>query len=336
MIFVVGNSRSGTTMLARILGKSARIHTLSEVHFIEQMVSGEEFRSSEELAPQQASALVGELLSAAKLGYFAQRKPEQFAEDAARIVTKLESRTRARLFRATLNELAAEAGKSMVCEQTPRNVFYISDILDAFETAVVVNIVRDPRDVLLSQKHKWKRRRMGGPIPTREALRSWMNYHPLTMSKLWSAAVSAGLRHSKTPRVLTIRFEDLLAEPRKVLDSVCAHVGVTFEDAMLDVEQIGSSSRGDQTDVRGVDASRIEAWRKGDLTGAEIFICERENAELMKSLGYEPSGAMANPIAIGGQYVLLPFKLVGALALNLSRVRSLASWAQQRLLAKAT
>lgn len=38
VIFIVGNSRSGTTMLGRILGKSTYVHTFDELHFFEFLV----------------------------------------------------------------------------------------------------------------------------------------------------------------------------------------------------------------------------------------------------------------------------------------------------------
>jgi len=37
-IFIVGNSRSGTTMLARILGNHDNVFTFHEIHFFEQLV----------------------------------------------------------------------------------------------------------------------------------------------------------------------------------------------------------------------------------------------------------------------------------------------------------
>lgn len=46
-------------------------------------------------------------------------------------------------------------------------------------------MVRDPRDVLLSQKYKWKIRFLGANnIPYREVLRCWANYHPIAIAKL--------------------------------------------------------------------------------------------------------------------------------------------------------
>ncbi|MFI5135892.1 MAG: sulfotransferase, partial [Chitinophagales bacterium] len=38
-IFVVGNSRSGTKMMGRILGNHEKVHAFPEMHFFEQLWS---------------------------------------------------------------------------------------------------------------------------------------------------------------------------------------------------------------------------------------------------------------------------------------------------------
>ena len=47
-----------------------------------------------------------------------------------------------------------------VC-QTPTNVYHLDKILNSFDQVKIINMVRDPRDVLLSQKNKWKRKYLG-------------------------------------------------------------------------------------------------------------------------------------------------------------------------------
>ena len=87
---------------------------------------------------------------------------------------------------------ARRRGGEVACDQTPRNVFYIRDILDAFPEARIINMVRDPRAVLLSQKNKWRRRSLGeSALPRSEVVRSWSNYHPIVTARIWRGAVDA-------------------------------------------------------------------------------------------------------------------------------------------------
>lgn len=38
MIFIVGSSRGGTTMMGRILGLNSQVKTFGKLHFFEQLV----------------------------------------------------------------------------------------------------------------------------------------------------------------------------------------------------------------------------------------------------------------------------------------------------------
>ena len=112
-----------------------------------------------------------------------------------------------------------------------------------FPDAVVINIVRDPRDVLLSQKNKWHRRFLGARnIPLTEAIRAWANYHPYTIARLWVAAVRTAMRYVGHPRFVSIRYEDLLKQPEETIRSLCSVTGLAFTEEMLDVPQVGSST----------------------------------------------------------------------------------------------
>ena len=74
--------------------------------------------------------------------------------------------------------------------------------------------MRDPRDVLLSQKLKWKRRYLGAKsIPLREAIRSRINYHPIIISKLWNSSIRLLDRLPADVRIHKICFEELLRKP---------------------------------------------------------------------------------------------------------------------------
>ncbi|MCO6184848.1 sulfotransferase [Rhizobium sp. L1K21] len=333
-IFVVGNSRSGTTMVARILGRNSRVQDLRELHFIEQMISGEEFSSGQALARERALELAARLISVIRDGYFYGTAGEAYRADAEAALSSVEdwpSVTAAQLFEAVRFAEAKRAGKDIPIDQTPRNVFYITDILAAYADAKIVCMVRDPRDVCLSQKGKWRRRFLGANIPIFEAIRSWANYHPVVTTRIWRQAVRAGDAAASDPRVLVIRFEDITADPQGVVQRLCTHTGVAFEPEMLNVARVGSSDRKDETGASGVDASRVGTWAAGGLSAAEIAICEKEAGALLEAHGYEKSGLKSNPFGILLWWGLLPLKMALALALNLRRVKNLLSWARKRI-----
>jgi len=178
MIFVVGNSRSGTTMMGRILGAHPSVYTFGELHFFEQLWSPAD--EDRRLSRAEGGRLAARLLSVQRQGYLSRANPERFQEEAGEMVASAQSEmTPAEVFGAFLFYEAAKNGKKVPCDQTPRNVFYLREILELYPEARVINMIRDPRDILLSQKGKWKRRFLGaGSIPLREALRAWVKLPP--------------------------------------------------------------------------------------------------------------------------------------------------------------
>ncbi|MCS6917794.1 MAG: sulfotransferase [Chitinophagales bacterium] len=331
LVFVVGNSRSGTTMMGRILNNHPRVHTFPELHFFEQLWSSAD--RNWQLTPEEAADLAALLLNISREGYFARRHVADFLDEARSLLQREVSghMVASDVFAAVVRYEVQRNGKEMGCDQTPQNVFYIKEILELFPEARFVNLVRDPRDVLLSQKRKWRRRFLGGSHATwYETIRAWVNYHPYTISRLWVAAVRAGtsVQH---PHVLTVRFEHLLADPDSVIAEVCRHVGITFFPELKEVPQVGSSSGQDRSEVKGINAGRAQSWARGGLTATEIWICQRVCGQLMKTLGYEPAPVRCHPI-MGLLYaVLWPLKLGAAFLMNLHRMKNIVETIRKRL-----
>jgi hypothetical protein len=76
------------------------------------------------------------------------------------------------------------------CEKTPNNIFYLDHIFSLLNNRVkVIHIIRDGRDVVTSHH---------------SVLGKFMN------PTRWHDYVKAGLRYKDDPRVLTIRYEDII------------------------------------------------------------------------------------------------------------------------------
>jgi hypothetical protein len=333
-IFVVGSSRSGTTMMGRILNRHPAIYTFHELHFFEELWSPESEVSGG--SREEALDVAAKLLYRERGGgYLAHGDPSDYREQARAMLEAgppLGGSTPLDVYRTFLFREAAENDAPIPCEQTPRNSYYLGEILERFPGARVVHMVRDPRDVLLSQKRKWRRRFLGASnIPLTEAVRSWVNYHPLTISRLWRAAERAVAPYRDHPRVRTVAFEDVLDAPEATVRSVCEFVGIPFRESMLAVRQIGSSNQEDRPDRRGIDSSRSGNWRKGDLSATDVFLCETVAAGPMEKHRYPPSERRPNPLMLALSAVLFPVKLGAAFLLNLPRMDSVWDTLRRRL-----
>ena len=331
MIFVVGNSRSGTTMMGRILGKHSRVYTFGELHFFGQLCAPP---FSSELCKEEIEELTAQLYCIQREGYRTHGNARRFLGEAQAFLERLSTYpdTSASLFEAFLYHEAAENGKTIPCDQTPRNVFYIADILEFYPNARVINMIRDPRDVLLSQKRKWKRRFLGGSdLPIKEMLRDWMNYHPITISHIWRTAVNASDQFAQHDRVISIYFEELLMHPETTVKSLCDFVGITYTDEMLQVPQVGSSVAADQPQQLGINPHRAHSWQDGELSSAEIYLNQIITAVLMKKHNYTPVSIKPNIASLGLHLFTFPAKLAGAFFFNLDRVKNIRETLKRRI-----
>ena len=133
IFFITGASRSGTTLLSFVLRKHPHIFGLKELQYF-----GEFCR------PGQLSATLSEeqYLRAGAAIFARQRdgilEPQITTDDyrwAREIFEALpdDQRTAAGFFAAAVANLSAYAGKTIPCEQTPRNIFYAEELLATFE-----------------------------------------------------------------------------------------------------------------------------------------------------------------------------------------------------------
>ena len=280
--FIVGNSRSGTTMMMRVLNAHREIHSINEPHFFENMWSPADQGTL--LEKEDAVALLEKLFTVQRDGFFAKVKVGSYGSEIDTILKQLgeENWTRLKVYQAYLHFETRANGKTFPCEKTPQNVFYLYELLTQIDDSKIINMVRDPRAVLLSQKRKWKRKFLGGSFLTyREMLRLMINYHPLTIGRLWNSSVGAAWKYAKHPDILHLRFEDLLSSPKETVTNVCDFLDIEFHDEMLDIPYAGSSSIADDHSSRGIRTARADSW-KGKLSRTEVFICQLVCRKYMK------------------------------------------------------
>lgn len=329
-VFIVGSSRSGTTMMSRILGRHPRVHAFNELHFFDELTGVSE--RSQPLARDGQVSLLSRLLTIERDGFLFQKDPDLYASEARHILPEASGVTPVGLYGRFLGSEVRRNGAEIACEQTPRNVFHLEEIHRVFPRARVVHMVRDPRAVLLSQKNKWKRRFLGrgGGVPLGETLRSWLNYHPVTISKLWKNSVLAADEFAGEDWLLTVRFEDVAREPEQQVRQVCEFTDLEFSSDLLSVPKVGSSNAPDRPDERGIDASRVGSWREGGLSETELWICQKITGAVAQRHGYEQETTALQLAGLLGHGLSFPLKSAGAVLVNIRRfsdlLRSVRRW----------
>lgn len=319
-IFIAGASRSGTTLMSFVMRRHSQVAGLKEMQYFGEFYTPGS--SVKKFGEAEAIKVVATLFARQSQGILRARPNAECFAEALRFVRTLDvDQLRGdTLFSAIVNEIADREGKLIPCEQTPRNVFYIRRLLKLYPQARFVVMVRDPRAVLASQKMRWQRRRLasaGSQVPLRESIRAWINYHPFTMARLWNRAQDQLLRAMDHPRVLAVRFEDLLTDPEVTVRRICEHCDIDFQPDMLDIEQVNSSheSSGSQ---RGFNRNTVAAWQK-ILEPTELSVINRRcNAHMLRH-GYitadEQQVAAASRESIRPSLTYLPH-LAGVALIN--------------------
>lgn len=238
-VFVVGGPRSGTTLLAAMLAAHPAFDCGPETHCLSRWARlGPRERArilDRHDWPERATRFVCSLSLGKRPVHslYGLSRPEVRAWLAARgpsLAAVLESLTAQR---------AARNGRDRWVEKTPRHLEVPGLIVATWPEARLVRIVRDPRDAAVSLTRV--------PFGTSSLLTN--------LSVLGRMNEAAADVYRLDGRALTVRYEDLVADPVRELQLVCAFVGEEFSPSMLD----GRSA------VTGVAAEH--EWWKGDVTG---------------------------------------------------------------------
>lgn len=333
-IFIVGNSRSGTTLIARMLSQHRDIYILGETHYFQSDV--EKYFQSD--SNGEVSELLKWMEAVQSNGiYRSNSKPTSSSLlCAAWSRGEIDGSDKYALYRDVLRFIATSRDKCIVGDQTPQTVFYIDELVRAYPNILVINMVRDPRAVILSQRGKWKVARKLKQ-PWKETVRSFFNYHPITLSILWNRAISAGSaseRKHGNAKICTVVFEKLVTDPQASMMSLCKFIGVNFEDEMLDVDLEGSSNvpvtdSGDsEMGIKGIQSGVTDRW-KNKLSGGEIALIQLITRKSRRVYGYD-AVATPFPITIVPLLFYFPIHLCGSVLLNIGRVGNPISYIKKR------
>ena len=283
-IFVVGASRSGTTLLARMLGRHPNIQFARETQFFDDIWPVRRLRDP--VPPRAGRDAVRRTLRRAAGDDLSEEVLAVAVQETVGTGTPLSA---AELYIATMSWLAARAGKSAFVEHTPRNVYYLPELAASYPDARFICIVRDARAVVASQKMRWRQRSLGAhKISRLETLRLRVNYHPYTSCRLWNQAMQCINSHQHEQRVSRVRYEDLVEHPRATASRLLEDVGFEYMPEVLDVPLWGSSHEVHAVGPR-IDASLSSRWQQV-LSPTEQSIVESRCEPLMREFGYELQG----------------------------------------------
>jgi len=311
-VFIVGTPRSGTTLTANILGRHSRIFMSEENHFFEDIYA---HRSN--LGNPANSAIARQRIFS-RLSTMYERHNQAVAQlRINKLFSTLDRESACASWMDYKNVLswimelqAREMDKPRWGNNTPKDVFYIDEIMAFYPDAKILVCIRDPRDFVLSYKYRWQ-------VTTEDHKNRLKSlYHPVITSLLWKSTVK------RIPKIkaivpaenmLIIPYESLVLDSEAVVQKICSVIGEEYEAAMLDITTHNSSEK--QQQQQGIFSTSIGKWRTG-LPPEEVNVVQQITHTEMNKYDYESEKLSASQIKVVCIYLMSFYALIKALYSN--------------------
>lgn len=216
-IFIVGQERSGTTMLMAMLGCHPRI-AVPEVAWWYPRFRGYLYTYGDLSHDANLRTLADEMIFGLRDPFWGMpANPRTIVDE---VLAELRERSFAGIYCAMLERYARWVGKPRWGEKTPNNIFFAAEILEDFPNAQFVCITRDGRDMCA------------------DALQS--DFGPTNIfcaAECWTLGQRAAQRLRRTlsrRQWFDVKYETLAREPERTLRAACDFLGEKYDAAMLD------------------------------------------------------------------------------------------------------
>jgi hypothetical protein len=259
-IFVLGHSRSGTSLMCRLLLDHLGVNFGTESQFIVRY--HQRLARYGDLRDERRLRVLLEDLSRER--FFARtRQNFGFVFDIDRAMQSIESPSYPSVLRAIFAQFADSQGKARWGDKTPEYCHHLPLIRSLFPDAQFVHVIRDGRAVARSLFDTGF-----GPKNAYEAALDWKR----TIGEItrFRDTLAAG-------SYIELRYEDLLEDPLRMLTSVAGFLGIENHAEVMAV-----TGGGLRAYVRGQNAGK---W-KHQLTWREIECFEAFAGDELRALGY--------------------------------------------------
>lgn len=213
-IFLGGCPRSGTTLLQSLLGAHPKIASFPESHLFQNL----------RLRYLSRSLGLASIKGKKQLNWFLEEigQPELKSKLSPfpLFISQYVS-----VFNQALNQATEEQGKLVWLEKSPEHIRYIQLFEHLIPGTKFIHLVRNGGDVVASLydvSHNHQRRDIwGDPWTIDKCVKTWMD------------SVQFSSHHLHKPNHILIRYENLVADPEKVLSQLCTFLGLEFDAVML-------------------------------------------------------------------------------------------------------
>ena len=254
-VYVVGCSRSGTTLLQSILATHPSALSLPETAFFQSMVGDSEHRmfDKEKKLRTPYREIRAKIRLAAKFT----------AKDLKKVVHETTKRTNrvdlmkkfpsnrtsysnaARCFIQILDQISKDKKRTLWIEKTPSHVHFIAEILRYDPKAKIIHIIREGKEVAASLKIA------GVRYPNAHWSKTYNTIN--RMVDRWNKAVNDSRNWLTDSRNAFVNFENLVTSPSASTRLICEFLNISFDPQMI----------GTREDSYSNIVGKNEPWKSG-------------------------------------------------------------------------
>jgi len=279
-IFVVGNARSGSTLLASLLGRHPDIQATPETHFFSVSYSG--FFLRRFLVKRRLEDLL-------RFAFDKNVRLQDLGLDRSELKSvlacepKLDTKA---VLDAIFHLVLQKSGKTRILEKTPRHIEHIDQILRWYPDAKILCTIRDPRDSIESLI----------AVP-------WTHSNAQRHAARWSwCAKKARNFERRFPNAFKIvKYEDIVLKPQETMGNISNFISedlscVTAGDAP-DMQIIPNWEADWKTNAgQAIDPKAAYKWKKRPNGQHRVWERWTRN-ELVKS-GYQCSSKERSKVGL--------------------------------------
>ena len=302
--FIVGAGRSGTTLLRSMFSAHSRLAVAPETHFMKRV---------EEEGPLQGGTREFEDMWQRLVNWV---RFQDLGIDSTECRSRIErsgDHSYRNIFDTMLSMYGQMLDKPVVGEKTPGHARYLDQLLTWFPRSKIIVLQRDPRAVIASQlKTPWvtkniTTRGLEQGLFSRNRLNAVTTYAD-DWRQLYLEILPPWLDDA---RVSLWKYEDMIADPEKVIRSICAFLGELFEPDMLADRSEADAPRAQglvkdaaldewrekhhAKSSKSISLSSLEKWR-AELSKMEVATIEQRCREPMRRAGYEVESSPAKRV----------------------------------------
>ena len=285
-VFIIGGSRTGSTMLQTILSKSPEISLTDEIQFRSPWWLHRDLVSDikTHVGPLDKTGALDRLMellySGIPAGWFWSASERLLDRDMLYSELSRGPLTIRSIFHSILTVHAHKRQRARIGAKFPMHYSYTQQLLNWYPNCLLIHTTRNPKAVYASQAAKYI-------MPVQNFVsRSFLRFRQfvhINFQTTWTARLHKQLRN--LPNYQLLRYEDLVLDPERKIRQLCDFLDIEFHSEMLSPKQFGSSFDSIGRDRHGIERSSLDRWRSSitPITEKTMDICHRR---AFRILGY--------------------------------------------------